>query len=68
MEDPFEIVSEVPHIYEVKSQNVSYELYKRAYHVLTEAKRVLDFKKICDDENVEEELKASQLGKLMNES
>ena len=68
VEDPFENVSEVPHVYEVQQQNVSYELYKRAYHVLTEAKRVLDFKKTCDDENLDDDTKSVELGRLMNES
>lgn len=68
VEDPFDIVKEIPHVYEVKSQNAAFDLYKRAYHVLTEAKRVHDFRRICDDESLEEDDKVKQLGNLMNES
>lgn len=68
VEDPFDIVKEIPHVYEVKSQNASFDLYKRAYHVLTEAKRVHEFKRICEDEALEEDDKVKQLGTLMNES
>jgi hypothetical protein len=55
--DPFDLVGDVPHILEVKSQNASFELYKRAFHVLSEAKRVLDFKSTCENENLGEEEK-----------
>lgn len=68
VEDPFDIVNEIPHVYEVKQQNASYELYKRAYHVISEAKRVYDFKATCDDETMGESDKVHKLGKLMNES
>jgi N-acetylgalactosamine kinase len=68
IEDPFEIVKEIPHVYEVKSQNASFELYNRAYHVLTEAQRVHEFKRVCDQEDLNEDSKIQQLGKLMNES
>ena len=67
VEDPFEIVEHIPHVYEVKSQNASFELYKRAYHVLTEAKRVHEFKAACESE-MNEDSKVQLLGKLMNES
>ena len=59
---------EISHINEVKSQNANFEIYKRAYHVMTEAKRVHDFKAVCEDESLEEADKVAQLGKLMNES
>lgn len=49
VEDPFLLVANVSHVNEVKSRNASFELYKRAHHVLTEAKRVLDFKATCND-------------------
>ena len=68
VEDPFDLVGEVPHVYEVKSKNASFELYKRAYHVLSEAKRVHDFKAVCEDSNMDEESKVKKLGSLMNES
>jgi len=68
IEDPFSIVSEIPHVNEVKSKNASFELYKRAFHVLTEAKRVLDFKETCNKEGLNEDTKIQTLGKLMNES
>ena len=60
-------MKEIPHVYEVKSQNASFELYKRAYHVLTEAKRVHDFKAVCEG-TLDEDSKVLALGKLMNES
>lgn len=50
-----------------------FELYRRALHVLTEASRVWEFKKICDEwkslPHVDKEAKILQrLGQLMNES
>ena len=42
-------------------------MYKRAYHVLTEAKRVHDFKRVCEGD-LDEDSKVLALGKLMNES
>jgi hypothetical protein len=41
----------------VKSQNTSFEPYKRAFHIFTEAKRVLKFKSVCENENLGEEEK-----------
>ena len=35
---------------------------------MTEAKRVHDFKAVCEDQSLEEAEKVAQLGKLMNES
>ena len=35
---------------------------------MTEAKRVLDFKKVCNDENLNDDTKIQTLGKYMNES
>lgn len=55
VEEPFLLVKDIPHVNEVESQNASFELYKRAYHVLTEAKRVHDFAALCGDESVKEE-------------
>ena len=51
----------------------SFELYKRAMHVFGEAKRVYDFKGICDDNqtsmngtnSVKDELPLAMLGQLM---
>ena len=51
------MVIDVPHWIEVKNRNASFELYKRAYHVLTEAKRVHDFKAVCDDEVLNDDTK-----------
>ena len=65
VEDPFKLVSNVSHVNEVKSKNASFELYKRAYHVLTEARRVLDFKETCNDQNMDDEVKITKLGELM---
>jgi galactokinase len=67
-EDPFKLVSNVSHVNEVKSKNASFELYKRAFHVLSEAKRVLDFKDTCNDETLDEETKVTKLGELMTQS
>jgi galactokinase len=36
--------------------------------VLTEAQRVCDFKKVCDQEDLNEDTKIQLLGKLMNDS
>lgn len=58
----------IPHIGEVQSKNAAFNLYERAYHVFGEAKRVHDFKAVCDDENMEEEAKVIRLGELMNAS
>jgi len=68
VEDPFDLVGDVPHISEVKNRNASFELYKRAFHVLTEAKRVLDYRDLCNDETVPEAEKVVKLGRLMTES
>ena len=61
-------MKDVQHVYEVKSKNASFHLYQRAYHVLTEAKRVHDFKAACDDMTMNDDTKIQTLGKLMNES
>ena len=68
VEDPFIIVRDVPHYLEVKNRNASFDLYKRAFHVLSEAKRVHDFKKVCEDDSLDEETKVTRLGELMNQS
>lgn len=68
IENPFSVVMDVGHVMDVKNSNINFELYKRAYHVMTEAKRVHDFKAVCEDANLDEEDKVQQLGKLMNES
>jgi len=65
VEDPFRLVANVSHVNEVKSRNASFELYKRAHHVLTEAKRVTDFKAICNAEDMDDETKGQKLGELM---
>jgi len=67
-DDPFELVATIPHIEDVKSKNTAFYLYERAYHVFGEAKRVHEFKAICDDESMEEEDKIKKLGTLMNQS
>lgn len=66
--DPFKLVKDVPHINKVKEQNKTFDLYKRALHVLSEAKRVHDFAELCSNEVVKEEKKVKRLGALMNES
>ena len=53
---------------DVKNQNSTFDLYKRAYHVMTEAKRVHSFKEVCEDPSLSEEDKVNKLGQLMNES
>lgn len=68
IENPFDVTSDVSHIMDVKNSNINFELYKRAFHVMTEAKRVHDFKAVCEDENLEEEDKVQKLGDLMNAS
>lgn len=37
-------------------------------HIFSEAKRVYDFKDLCDNKNIDEENKIVKLGVLMNES
>ncbi len=49
VQDPFELVKDIPHINEVKMKNASFHLYRRTHHVLTEAKRVYDFANTCAD-------------------
>ena len=61
-------MKEVPYINEVESKNLDYELYKRAFHVLSEAKRVVDFRATCNDEGMNDDSKIQKLGQLMNES
>ena len=70
VEDPFgmDVMKEIPHLYEVKQQNASFDLYKRAFHVLTEAKRVHDFRDTCEDNTLDEQTKVEKLGTLMTES
>ena len=43
------LLKDIPYSYEVLSQNYSFNLYERAYHVFGEASRVYEFKAICDD-------------------
>lgn len=68
VEDPWKLVLDVPHWNEVQKRNASFELYKRAFHVFSEAKRVHQFADLCADTNVPEEEKVVQLGKWMTES
>ena len=68
VEEPFDIVKEVPYVNEVKAKNASFELYKRAHHVLSEAKRVVEFQKVCNDMALNEDTKIQKLGQMMNES
>lgn len=68
IEDPWSIVSEVPHVMDVKNSNINFDLFKRAYHVLSEAKRVHDFKDVCENESLDEEDKIKKLGALMTAS
>lgn len=67
IEDPFDLVRDIPHIEEVQKKNASFHLYRRAHHVLTEAKRVESFKELCGAD-LDEEEKVTQLGAMMNES
>ena len=67
--DPFEfMVSNIPHLSEVQSQNAAFYVYERAYHVFGEAKRVHDFKETCEAEGMTEEERVNKLGELMNQS
>ena len=45
-----------------------FNLYERAYHVFGEAKRVHDFKAICDDQTMDDEQRILKLGELMTTS
>jgi hypothetical protein len=51
LEDLDSLLKDIPYSFEVLSQNASFSLYERAYHVFGEAKRVYDFKAVCDDES-----------------
>lgn len=55
VEDPFKIVTDICHHWEVKTQNESFPLYKRAYHICKETKRVHEFNSICKDKNMSDE-------------
>lgn len=57
VENPFENVKDVPYINEVESKNKDFELYKRAFHVLSEAKRVVDFRETCNNAELNEDTK-----------
>ena len=67
VEDPFDLVRDINAIEEVQKRNASFHLYRRAYHVLTEAKRVQMFKDLCS-QDMDEEEKVKALGEMMNES
>ena len=62
------LVKDIAYSYEVLSHNAAFYPYERALHVFTEAKRVYDYKQICDDDTLNEDIKVSKLGELMNES
>ena len=49
-EDPFVLVSKIPHIGEVMARNLTFYPYERALHVFSEARRVHEFAAICRDE------------------
>lgn len=49
VEDPFKIVTDISHYKQVMIQNESFPLFKRAYHVCKEAKRVHEFNAACAD-------------------
>ena len=69
VDDPFDfMVSNIPHLSEVQSQNTAFYVYERAYHVFGEAKRVHDFKETCDLTDIAEEERTKKLGELMNQS
>lgn len=67
-EEPFKLVAHVSHINEVESQNSKFHLYERAVHVFGEAKRVHDYKAVCESTDLSEDDKVQKLGKLMNDS
>lgn len=52
----------------VWENNVRFFIYERAYHVISEYKRVLQFRSICMDDTTPMEDKGKLLGELMNES
>jgi len=43
VEDPFELVKDVPQVEYVASKNTHFELYNRARHIISTAKRVNEF-------------------------
>lgn len=44
------------------------KLHQRSSHVYREAARVYEFRKVCEDESLDEESKIHRLGSLMNDS
>lgn len=50
-------MKDVPYLNEVEAKNKDFELYKRAFHVLSEAKRVVDFREVCNDAELNEDTK-----------
>ena len=56
-EDPFLIVSKIPHIGEVMAKNLTFYPHERALHVFNEAKRVYDFTATCRNDEMDAEAK-----------
>ena len=63
-----DIIKDIPYSNEVITQNVTFMVYERAYHVFAEASRVYKYRDVCEDDSIEEDVKISMLGTLMNES
>ena len=57
VDDLSEILKDIPHFSEVLTQNHTFMLYERAYHVFAESERVYKFKEICDNESIDDETK-----------
>ena len=56
-EDLNSLLKDIPYSNEVLSQNATFHLYERAYHVFGEAERVYQFQAVCSEANVDEETK-----------
>ena len=61
-------LNDIQHIYEVWQNNPRFYIHERAYHVVTEVKRVEEFRAICLDDSISNEEKGIKLGELMNQS
>lgn len=67
-QDPFMLVKDVSKCESVKEQAKTFGLYRRAFHLLNEAKKVDRFVNLLESTEIGEEEKIKILGDLMNDS
>jgi N-acetylgalactosamine kinase len=71
VDDLIDMISDIPHAYEVLKNNVKFYPFERAFHVFSEAKRVADYQDVCSETfegSADEDTRGEKLGKLMNDS